>query len=177
MLRFRPAQGIDAAALAPRLRQADADEIQAAVGLDPERVLTVGIRSSDPCWAVTVGDDKIIALFGVEPEPASARRGVVWMLGSDELAIHSIAVLRLSRHWLDRLHERYDCLWNYIDQRNERHIEWLRWCGFDFLELIEHHGFEQRPFWRFERRSFHRRPFACGASSFESSSLNTGLFG
>ena len=138
--------------MAPRLREADAAEIRAAVGREPERVLAAGIECSDPCWAVVTGADTVIALFGVEPDPASARHGVAWLLGTDDLALHSIEVLRKSRQWVEELHERYDCLWNYIDARNESHVEWLRWCGFEFLELVEQHGFEQRPFWRFERR-------------------------
>jgi Bacteriophage T7, probable scaffold protein Gp13 len=151
MLRFRAATASDARLLSTRLRRSDSAEIWAAVGRDAESVLVEGVAASDPCWAVISGGDAPIALFGVVPDSGQPGSGMVWLLGSDELENNSIGVLRLSSQWVERLHERYDYLWNYIDARNESHIDWLRWCGFHLVERIERHGFEQRPFWRFER--------------------------
>ena len=150
-LRFRQAQLGDAAVLGPILRTADRLEIQAYVGRDATETLRDGIVSSDPCWAVTDEHDAPMALFGVVPDRDASRSGMIWLLGSDRLADHQFEVLRLSRHWIARLHERYDHFWNYIDVRNDVHVQWVRWCGFRFVQLVEHHGVEQRPFWRIER--------------------------
>src|SRR5262249_49511294 len=146
-----PAELSDADALGSNLRTEDRLEIQAAVGRDPTETLREGIASSTPCWAALDGSNTLIALFGVVPDAGIERSGMIWLLGSDQLARHRLSVLRGSRPWVARLHERYDRLWNYIDARNEQHIAWLRWCGFRFTELVERHGFEQRPFWRIER--------------------------
>lgn len=150
MLQFRPAQPGDAAVLGPILREADRLEIQATVGRDPTHTLGEGIASADPCWAVLAGSGPLMALFGVVPDAGNAGSGMIWLLGSDELARHHFTVLRLSRLWVARLHERYERLWNYIDARNTGHIAWLRWCGFRLVQLVERHGVEQRPFWKFE---------------------------
>lgn len=150
-LQFRPAQIQDADALAPILRTADRLEIQAVVGRDPAQTLRDGIASSDPCWAVLNASGDVISLFGVVPDPGNPRSGMIWLLGSEELATNPFAVLRASRAWVNRIHQHYDYFWNYVDSRNQVHIDWLRWCGFRFVELVEQYGVEQRPFWRIER--------------------------
>ena len=150
-LPFRAAELSDAAVLGTILRSADRLEIQAAVGRDPTDTLREGIASSIPCWAVLAPSGAPMALFGVVPDAGATGSGMVWLLGSDELTQHRFAVLRGSHVWVARLHERYDRLWNYVDARNDLHINWLRWCGFRFVQLVERHGVEQRPFWRVER--------------------------
>jgi hypothetical protein len=141
----------DAAVLGAILRAADRLEIKAALGRDATELLREGIASSDPCWSVLSSRGALIALFGVVPDAERPRSGMIWLLGSDELAGNRLAVLRSSRPWIARMHERYDHLWNYVDVRNHVHINWLRWCGFRFVQLLECHGVEQRPFWRIER--------------------------
>ena len=150
-LQFRQAQLSDAADLGPILRKADRLEIQAVVGRDAIETLRDGIASSDPCWTVTDESDVPMALFGVVPDREIPRSGMIWLLGSDRLVDHQVEVLRLSRQWIARLHERYDHFWNYIDARNDVHVKWVRWCGFRLVQLVEDHGFEQRPFWKIER--------------------------
>ena len=160
-LQFRPAELSDAAVLGPILRSPDRLEIQAAVGRGPIDTLREGIASSDPCWAVLAGRGTLIALFGVVPDAGRTRSGMIWLLGSDELAKHRFAVLRWSHLWVARLHERYDHLWNYIDARNDVHMNWLRSCGFRFVQLVECHGFEERPFWKIERTRVDSCGFDC----------------
>jgi len=134
---------------------------ESAVGRGPIDTLREGIASSDPCWAVLAGRGALIALFGVVPDAGITRSGMIWLLGSDELAKHRFAVLRWSHLWVARLHERYDHLWNYIDARNDVHMNWLRSCGFRFVQLVECHGFEERPFWKIERTRVDSCGFDC----------------
>lgn len=151
MIVVRPAHIVDAAELALKLRQADLQEIKSAVGEDPLVLLEQSIAWSDPCFSIIGEGSNPIAIFGVVPDSCAADVGRIWFLGSDELIHHSITFLRYSREWIDRLHERYPTLWNYVDARNEVHIRWLKWCGFAFLRRIEEYGVEQRPFYEFER--------------------------
>lgn len=141
----------DADVLARTLRHADRLEIQAVEGRDPAETLREGIASSDPCWAVLNASGGLISLFGVVPDVGNPRSGMIWLLGSEELANNRFTVLRASRAWVDRVHQQYDYFWNYVDSRNQVHISWLHWCGFRFVELAERYGVEQRPFWRIER--------------------------
>lgn len=151
MLLVRPAWESDADALAPRLRMEDFQEIRAADGRDPLVVLREGVTASRPCFAVLNSAGALLALFGAIPDPVDTHRGKVWLLGTPELLKQPLALLRLSRQWTEKLHDRYAVLWNFVDARNQAHIRWLEWCGFRFLRLVEQFGFEQRPFYEFER--------------------------
>ena len=151
MIQVRFARDADARELAPRLRPADLQEINANLGEDPLVVLERSIAISDPCYAVVDEEDKPMALFGAAPDTGDEEIGMVWLLGSNELIAHPYYVLRNSREWIERLQQRYRVLWNCVDARNEVHIRWLKWCGFEFIRLIEQYGVEQRPFYEFQR--------------------------
>lgn len=151
MLRVRSGLPRDIDRLSKRLRAADLQEIQAVTGEDSRKALEQGMAWSDPCLVVADPQDRSLALFGVVPDPGQADVGRVWLLGTDDLVSYSHAFLRNSRKWIEKLHERYPTLWNYVDARNEVHIRWLKWCGFTFLRRIEEYGVERRPFYEFER--------------------------
>lgn len=139
----------DVEALAPRLRQADIDEIRAASGLDPETALRLSRQVSSLCFTV-FGESKQIAMFGVRAED-NPSIGRIWMLGSDEIHDHRFGFLRMSKPWVALLQERYPILYNYIDARNSAHIRWLDWLGFTFINEVQNYGFEQRLFYQFVR--------------------------
>ncbi len=151
VLKVRLTIAIDAKKLAPKLRQADIKEIKAATGETPLFTLENGIYRSDSCYTIVDEDDKPLAIFGTVPDSNRNDTGRVWLLGSDELVKHSLFFLRNSHKWVVKLHQRYNILWNYIDARNEVHIRWLKWCGFNFIRRIEKYGVEQRPFYEFEK--------------------------
>ncbi len=138
----------DAAALTPRLRVEDIHEIEAATGEEPLAAVERCCAASDPCCAITT-DDRVIALFGVVPDGPD--KGIVWLVGSDEIASRPFTFARASRVWVDRLHERYQILWNYADARNEVHLRWLRFCGFTIHRRVDQHGAGRRPFYEFSR--------------------------
>jgi hypothetical protein len=150
MIHVRPADLLDADALAPRLRSADRREIEAAVGASPHAVLRHGVQASDPCHAV-VADGAVLALFGVVPVPESPHAGTVWLLASTDFAGQASFIVRSSRAWIARLHEQYRVLANYVDARNEVHIRWLRWCGFVFVRRVERFGAMGLPFYEVRR--------------------------
>lgn len=150
MIHVRPAEPADADALAPRLRPADRREIEAALGMDPTVVLRRGVQASNPCHAV-VEDGAVLALFGVVPVARIPENGAVWLLASEDFAVRSSFIVRSSKAWIARLHERYRVLTNYVDARNEVHVRWLRWCGFDFVRRIERFGAMGLPFYEVRR--------------------------
>jgi hypothetical protein len=140
----------DAEVLALRLRAADLLEIQAALGASPGVVLLRGVEASDPCYAVVDGPS-VLALFGVVPMVGRLDAGSVWLLASEDFAARSSFIVRWSKSWIARLHERYRVLTNYVDARNEVHLRWLRWCGFVFVRRIEHFGVMGLPFYEVRR--------------------------
>lgn len=132
--KVRPARLKDAVALAPRLRDADLQEIAARSGRSPEEVLREGIQAGQ-AFAVELASGEVCALFGVvaTPEP---KLGSVWMLGSDSLFSIRFTFLRHSREWVKHLFQGYDLLGNFVDARNVVHVEWLKWLGFRFLRRV-----------------------------------------
>lgn len=148
MLVVRPHLPGDAAALVPRLRPEDVREIEAATGEEPLEAIERCSAASEPCFAITAGA-RVIAIFGVVPDGPD--KGVIWMVGSDEITQSPFTFARRSRAWVDRLHERYRVLWNLADARNKVHLRWIRWCGFTIQRRIDDHGFERRPFYEFSR--------------------------
>ncbi|WNG30460.1 hypothetical protein F0U62_45475 [Cystobacter fuscus] len=151
MISVRLAQARDACFLAPRLRTADLQEIAAVTEESPLEVLKRSISVSVPCYSVVDEQNQALALFGAAPVQHLESTGFVWLLGSKELEEHAFIFLRQCRGWIERLHEHYRILGNYVDTRNQVHIRWLQWCGFQFTERIERHGVEQRPFYAFVR--------------------------
>lgn len=153
MLQARPATATDADHLAPRLRETDLNEIQAATGEAPLVALERSLAISEPCYAIVDEHDEAVALFGVVPDANAPvdDAGIVWLVGSRDLLEHSFAFLRNCREWVRRLHQPYRLLWNCVDIRNEVHIRWLKWCGFTLHTLIEEYGVERRPFYEFAK--------------------------
>jgi hypothetical protein len=76
---------------------------------------------------------------------------LVWLVGTDDLITHSTTFLRHSRQWLATMHEHYRLLYNVIDARNEVHLRWLEWLGFEFIQDVPRYGVERRKFILFRR--------------------------
>lgn len=145
----RPATHEDVLWLAPKLRKADVQEIEAASGQTPLAALSWSLLASSECWAGEGRDGELIALFGAAPtqEPDV---GLVWLLGSESISTkNAVRFLRESRLWLDRLHQSYPILYNFVDARNTVHIHWLRWLGCTFIARHEHYGVGGLPFYEF----------------------------
>lgn len=136
-------------AIASNLRPGDLAEIRATHDLDPHVSLTASVMASDMCWII-FDNDTPITVFGCAPS-GQPHSGIVWMMGTPRMDEVALRLGRLSLHCLHLMHERYACLWNYIDVRNERSLRWLQWTGFEILDAIPAHGREQLPFLLFAR--------------------------
>jgi hypothetical protein len=126
----RPSQPGDPELLAPRLRQADRNEISAATGERPLEALERGVvRSLQPMTVVGLfgGKERLMAMFGAVRETHDV--GAIWMLGSDDLFDRRVPFLRQSRDWFLHTARPFRLVYNLVDVRNTAHIRWLRWCG------------------------------------------------
>lgn len=139
----------DVVQMAPRLRQADKDEVWASGGYLPEDALRASYRASQPCFAFR-GPAGPQALFGVAPMYENV--GAIWLLGTDAIDTTPITFLRWSRRFLPFLIEPYDMVCNLVHTRNTVHIKWLRWLGFCFIREVKH-GPEHQSFYEFARLS------------------------
>jgi hypothetical protein len=136
----------DVVLIAGRMRQSDRDEIMASDGASPIEGLERGIDTSRLCHTV-VFKGVPIAMFGVVP--AEDGSGSLWLLGTDELDNLATCFGRTSRKIIRQLLEVYPHLFNYVDARNQKTIDWLTWCGAEFSEA-KPYGVEKRMFKRFD---------------------------
>lgn len=135
------------------LRSEDEREIQAASGMHPSDVLPYCINKDTHIWRIPpcqYGDNStLVAVFGIDDHGAI---GVPWMVATREIEAHQMYFLRRCRQIVNEWSTRWPLLTNCVDARNTLHIKWLKWAGFEFVELIPEWGAAKLPFWRFEKR-------------------------
>ena len=120
-----------------KLRQADIDELRAGTGMnDAWSALKYSVENSTEWTEVCYDEDtnEIITVFGLAKiddgygEPI----GVPWMMASPSLNYHRKVLIRYSRKVIKEMLEEFSLLANYVDSRNELHIHWLKFMGFEF---------------------------------------------
>lgn len=136
--------------IANEMRPEDREEVKAGSGDTPHKALMKGYLQSTECFTLVAPDGPLLGMFGYvksKTEPCAA----VWMLGTTKLFDYRWAFLRQSRHWVDYMQAQTPLLFNCVDQRNEVHINWLRWLGFKFVRIIPEYGIQKLPFIEFVR--------------------------
>jgi hypothetical protein len=132
----RLATRADAIDLAPRLRKEDVEEIAHGTGLPPELALRYSLGVSNIAYAV-VWRDRVVALFGITEWlhwGEGRGPGSPWMLASEELKDIRKSFLRHCRGYVERWLDVHGHLENQVWAKNEVHIQWLKWLGFQFDE-------------------------------------------
>lgn len=147
--------------LASNMRQEDRDELWAGFHLEPEKAIEISTTGVMLRHITKVGcyQFKPVCIFGVSETPGSTalhRCGTPWMLGTTELEDHAFVFLKYSRKFIENMVDSFDWLENYVDARNLKSIEWLKWLGFD-IEDAKPWGVEGLPFHRFTMDAAKRR--------------------
>jgi hypothetical protein len=150
---IEPATQDHVAAMLPYVRKADRDEVFASSGSAMEVILPICVGSAREAWAGLV-DGQVACIFGVNGRTILSEVGVPWMIGTDLIAKHAKAFLRRNKKMVAVMLSLYPTLINYVDVRNVKAIEWLRWLGFVFDDPAPH-GVYQMPFLRFEMKADH----------------------
>jgi hypothetical protein len=134
--------------LAPRLRQADKEEILASVGLTPYEALMIGYLENVIVFTIVNKNNEPVAIFGINDVGNNV--GAIWLLATDKLKDIQYTFLRENKKVIDFLNTKYKILWNFVDCRNSLHIRWLKWCGFKFINK-QKYGVLNEPFYEFIR--------------------------
>ncbi|MGY6517466.1 MAG: hypothetical protein ACXIUZ_02010 [Lysobacteraceae bacterium] len=116
--------------LAPRVREADHEEVMASCGLDMLEVLKQSMAHSQEIgesWTAMV-DDRPFAMFGLVH--ATADFAAPWLLASEELLVHRRFVWQWSREFVAAWQEDYPVLGNFVARANSISHRWLRRLGF-----------------------------------------------
>ena len=132
--------------IAEHLREADRQEIKAALGQSPREALVEGCVTAKACFMFRDPEGVPTGLFGIVEDPTGVG-AVAWMVSTDGIERYSMTFLRRCRKWVATLLETYGTLWNYVDARNTVHVKWLRWMGFT-LEGPVPYGYQGLPFYK-----------------------------
>jgi len=132
--------------LAPRLRQSDKEEILAGIGKTPFHALLIGYLECAIVFTIVNPKNEPVGIFGVTD--CGDGTGAIWLLATDRLAKIQIAFLKECRKVVNVLNKKYKILWNFVDCRNQLHIKWLKWCGFQFINK-QKYGVLNKPFYEF----------------------------
>lgn len=146
----RPATLADVEFVAANLREADRQEILAAVGIEPTLALPAYINEGREVYAAGLQlDNRAEVLFGYDPIFGMDRAAVAWLLSTDRIYEHPVEFVMQSQKLLDEAHQRFDLLTNFIDARNTRHIRWLQRLGFHMIRKVDKYGYAGIPFIEF----------------------------
>ena len=127
----RRAVGPDVFALAPILRQDDLDEIRDMSGAPPLHALRDAYIESEKCFTVLYKGE-VAAMMGVvrskhcDTNPAL---GIVWLLGSEKIALFGFSFTKWARAWLKELARDFTLVGNLVSEQNISHVKFLRRIG------------------------------------------------
>lgn len=139
MLHYTKAEDAHVQYMAPRLRQADINEIEAYSGMTPLDGLSLSKASSHLSYTILDGDTPV-AMYGGSPEGNGVAN--VWMLATDGITKNTVQFLRRSREHLDTFQKELNSsfIYAFTDPRNTLHQVWLKFCGFHFGQIINVRG-------------------------------------
>ena len=143
----------DAIELAKNLRKEDLGEIAHGSGLPPETALRYALAISNIAYAV-MKEDRVVALFGIAEDlhwDNQVGTGHPWMLASPELTSIRKSFLRECRGYVQGWLDHHKALEGFVWSKNEVHIQWLKWLGFQFDEPAPY-GITNELFMRFHMK-------------------------
>jgi hypothetical protein len=124
--------------LIDHLRLVDIEEIKDMWGVDDDRIVEVVQTSfliSKKCWTL-LKNNEVVCCWGVTTNTFDDRNGIVWLLGTYEMANIKMKFVRESKKYIQKMMENYELLENYVSVKNELSIKWLKWCGFKLEEPV-----------------------------------------
>lgn len=137
-------------AVADRMRPADAREVWALARHTPHDAVERSLEIPGEAYAF-IADDVPLAVFGCA-ETTLPEVGSPWLLGAVGVEKYARQFLALGREYVGTWALEYNDLYNVVDQRNTRSIDWLTRLGFTFGTPMML-GPDLTPF-----LPFHRRP-------------------
>jgi len=140
MLRIRPATLGDVYFMSSRLRGDDVRELETAMQMSARRTLYHSFAQSHLCFVGSPERDPVV-MFGVGPDPRNPQLGIIWMVGTHDLAKSSRSIIRQTPEVLQSFLVLYpEGLHVLSDSRNLLHQRWLNLIGFQVLDTQDVHG-------------------------------------
>jgi hypothetical protein len=130
--------------LSKNMRQSDKNEVWASHHHMPHDALSLSLEHSILCLTVEK-QGEVVAMFGICPDSILGTSATIWLLASDKLEEIKKRFVRHSRKFVQMMLDFYPYLYNSVDARNIKSIEWLRFIGAN-IEDAKPYGVEQMPF-------------------------------
>jgi len=141
----------DAEDMAPRMREADVEEVKAACGMSPLQALRYSLAACDKSFTVEI-DHCPMAIFGLSVGSLLSETAYPWMLGARGFpGHHGKTLLRHSRAIIAIWLEDFEKLENYVMASNHASVKYLAALGAAFAAPAPY-GVASELFLRFELR-------------------------
>ena len=116
-------------AIVPKVRHADAVELWDFARVTPAEAMYHSLNRSGFARTGFV-DDEAVCMFGLSTLSVAADTGRVWMVGTYLLDRYANTFLRRCMKEVEEMLVSYRRIENFVDVRNVRAIEWLKWLAF-----------------------------------------------
>ena len=128
----RRAKITDAVSLSKNLKELDKLEIKYSHDDEPiDALMSCFDQQSAENFSIVGDDGEIYGMFGVNDDPELEGYGVVWLLSSSKLQKFPISFFKESKKWIEKLHTKYDYIYNFVYEKNWQSLKWLQLCGFE----------------------------------------------
>ena len=125
-LTIKPSRLSEVYLLAPHLRQADKEEVEAQ-GKTAEQALYEAYKYSEECYTAYSGR-KIVGMFGICSFGLPCGYKAIWFLGSDESEKYPISFVKKGRDLIKKV-LKTDNIYNMVYCGNESHIRYIERIG------------------------------------------------
>ena len=127
-------------AIANNLRGADERFLHKYCSDTMEDTIMERLSNSDFKYCLLL-DGKPVMLAGVTRPIMITNTGYSWLIGTNMMKKHRIAIARITRKYIRKFKENYDKIIALVDPEDETSVRWHEWVGFE-LNLINHNGLE-----------------------------------
>ena len=129
------------------MRADDINEVWATNRVLPFEALKLSVLGSRETY-IGYAEDKAVCAFGIGTMSPFSLKASPWMLSTNAIHKYATPLLRGSKEYIESLSERFEELENYVDARNKRAIQWIKWMGFELHDPAPY-GVDQIPFHKF----------------------------
>jgi len=125
------------------IRQADEEEMLALNGDSPIRTLMKEVANPNNETYVFINEDDgmLLAIGGLVRSPYHRRHAAPWMIVGTDFDKHKILGVKLVRRMMTAWRKRYRLLINFVDSRNTKAVNFLKYLGAEFP--TEYTGFSK----------------------------------
>jgi len=157
MIFCKDSKPIDCIELANNMRQAERDEVWASHRFVPMDAVFCSYSTSAyrlSFFNTRDGNDRIVLMTGIQRGKSFRQGALIWALTTDEAdKCNTRDFLKWSRVTIEAYLKKVSFLWNYVDVRHKKSVNWLEFLGADFGNTT---NFNNVPFAYFEIKELRR---------------------